>query len=155
VAELTEGVILENIAKASGKTSSQLIMAYLHAQALKTTCIRSPKGDVAVLPWSELAAYRTAFADLAELERTPLNAFSKPAKDLRSLRKASRRLVELALVREHVGVEHGVWVEAIQDLMRTLGTKPRCRVCGCTDDKACPGGCRWMDAALCSRCCGV
>lgn len=28
----------------------------------------------------------------------------------------------------------------------------RCRVCGCTDDRACPGGCRWVDLDLCSRC---
>jgi len=30
----------------------------------------------------------------------------------------------------------------------------RCRVCGCTDDQACPGGCRWVDVDLCSRCAG-
>lgn len=29
-----------------------------------------------------------------------------------------------------------------------------CRVCGCTDDRACPGGCAWLDARddLCSAC---
>lgn len=27
-----------------------------------------------------------------------------------------------------------------------------CRVCGCTDDKACPGGCVWAEPDLCSRC---
>jgi hypothetical protein len=29
-----------------------------------------------------------------------------------------------------------------------------CRVCGCTDDNACPGGCAWVDAgrSLCSSC---
>lgn len=27
-----------------------------------------------------------------------------------------------------------------------------CRVCGCTDDRACPGGCSWVAADLCSRC---
>jgi len=29
-----------------------------------------------------------------------------------------------------------------------------CRECGCTDDHACPGGCWWVDANLCSRCAG-
>lgn len=29
---------------------------------------------------------------------------------------------------------------------------PRCRVCGCTDDFACEGGCIWAEADLCSRC---
>lgn len=28
----------------------------------------------------------------------------------------------------------------------------RCSVCGCTDDRACPGGCSWVDASLCSTC---
>lgn len=28
----------------------------------------------------------------------------------------------------------------------------RCRVCGCTDDYACPGGCYWVEEDLCSKC---
>lgn len=28
----------------------------------------------------------------------------------------------------------------------------RCRVCGCTDDRACPGGCSWVEPDLCSAC---
>lgn len=27
-----------------------------------------------------------------------------------------------------------------------------CRVCGCTDDCACPGGCSWVAPDLCSSC---
>jgi hypothetical protein len=29
-----------------------------------------------------------------------------------------------------------------------------CRICGCTDDEACEGGCFWLDstATLCSQC---
>lgn len=29
---------------------------------------------------------------------------------------------------------------------------PKCRVCGCTDERACPGGCWWVEVDLCSRC---
>lgn len=29
-----------------------------------------------------------------------------------------------------------------------------CRVCGCTDERACPGGCTWVEPDLCSRCTG-
>lgn len=29
-----------------------------------------------------------------------------------------------------------------------------CRVCGCTETHACPGGCHWVDADLCSACDG-
>ena len=31
----------------------------------------------------------------------------------------------------------------------------RCRVCGCTDCNACPGGCYWVEADLCSACVGL
>lgn len=34
-----------------------------------------------------------------------------------------------------------------------LGTR-QCRVCGCTDDCACPGGCWWVEDDLCSSCVG-
>lgn len=27
-----------------------------------------------------------------------------------------------------------------------------CRRCGCTDDRACRGGCIWIEPDLCSRC---
>lgn len=37
---------------------------------------------------------------------------------------------------------------------------PRCRVCGCTDDRACDGGCAWIrveagSPPLCSACAGT
>lgn len=28
----------------------------------------------------------------------------------------------------------------------------RCRVCGCDDEHACPGGCWWVEDDLCSAC---
>jgi hypothetical protein len=31
-------------------------------------------------------------------------------------------------------------------------TPRRCRNCGCSDDRACPGGCYWIEDDLCSRC---
>jgi hypothetical protein len=30
----------------------------------------------------------------------------------------------------------------------------RCRKCGCTQERACPGGCSWVAWDLCSRCAG-
>ncbi len=32
---------------------------------------------------------------------------------------------------------------------------PACRVCGCTDEDGCPGGCWWVEPDLCSRCAEV
>lgn len=28
----------------------------------------------------------------------------------------------------------------------------KCRKCGCTNSRACPGGCSWVAPNLCSRC---
>lgn len=34
----------------------------------------------------------------------------------------------------------------------TAGLEMECRVCGCSDTRACPGGCIWAAPFLCSRC---
>ena len=34
----------------------------------------------------------------------------------------------------------------------TMRGQPACRVCGCTQDRACDGGCSWVDDDLCSSC---
>lgn len=53
-----------------------------------------------------------------------------------------------------------------EDRVKTITCKPeplpahngnampvqKCRVCGCTDFNACPGGCWWVEADLCSAC---
>jgi hypothetical protein len=49
------------------------------------------------------------------------------------------------------GVHDGKARERIEAIERELGM-PRCRVCGCTDDRACPGGCYWVEPDLCSAC---
>lgn len=43
------------------------------------------------------------------------------------------------------------------ELVRGYSATPRprdahCRVCGCTDALACPGGCWWVEPDLCSSC---
>lgn len=30
-----------------------------------------------------------------------------------------------------------------------------CRICGCTQENACPGGCCWVEEDLCSSCCEI
>ena len=37
-------------------------------------------------------------------------------------------------------------------LQLTGAEEEACRVCGCTDDHACEGGCHWIAAGLCSAC---
>lgn len=41
------------------------------------------------------------------------------------------------------------WNAAL-DVESVQGTK--CRVCGCTEEKACPDGCYWVEPDLCSQC---
>lgn len=72
--------------------------------------------------------------------------------ELRRLRRLARRRVELQRVEEHCGVDGAVSIGAWHDLMRALGMKPRCRRCGCTDERACPGGCSWHGIGVCSSC---
>lgn len=43
--------------------------------------------------------------------------------------------------------------EEAQSLMpKTIGNISKCRVCGCDDFHACPGGCSWVESDLCSAC---
>ena len=48
--------------------------------------------------------------------------------------------------------------ERVEKYMRTIEEvvrpqeKQQCRVCGCTEDRACPGGCSWVEKDLCSAC---
>lgn len=37
------------------------------------------------------------------------------------------------------------------DLWRKAGVRA-CRVCGCTEEDACDGGCSWAGSSLCSSC---
>jgi hypothetical protein len=53
----------------------------------------------------------------------------------------------------------GVDVEEIIEAVAPAANTARCRKCGCTEDKACPGGCSWVKKpdpktglGLCSSC---
>ncbi|MBX9701257.1 MAG: hypothetical protein K2X74_17615 [Acetobacteraceae bacterium] len=71
-------------------------------------------------------------AELVERERVAILARHRQmmAREAEPGRQASRKDVLLA-----AGIRH-------------------CRVCLCTDARACPGGCSWVDMDLCSRCAG-
>lgn len=42
----------------------------------------------------------------------------------------------------------------VPDHAKGASVDRHCRVCGCTDARACPGGCTWVEADLCSKCVG-
>ncbi len=43
-------------------------------------------------------------------------------------------------------------MELVRAMMADIKRDQRCRICGCTNHEACPGGCEWVEADLCSRC---
>jgi hypothetical protein len=47
---------------------------------------------------------------------------------------------------------YNITTTAIFDEYKTKEQIVKCRVCGCTDNKACPGGCYWVENDLCSQC---
>jgi hypothetical protein len=38
------------------------------------------------------------------------------------------------------------------DVLLVTISRPRCQRCGCTNERACPGGCSWVAPTLCSTC---
>jgi hypothetical protein len=60
--------------------------------------------------------------------------------------EAGRSEAGLAYRPTALGMEH------VEQLAMGVSPGPACRVCGCTDDRACPGGCSWAEPDLCSRC---
>lgn len=45
-------------------------------------------------------------------------------------------------------------IQALLEEGEALGLdgERQCRVCGCTDEAACPDGCEWVEEDLCSNC---
>lgn len=44
--------------------------------------------------------------------------------------------------------------EGDEEALEPLFDEQTCRVCGCTWDNACEGGCYWVEEDLCSQCAG-
>jgi len=58
--------------------------------------------------------------------------------------------------RLHIDLFGGPLMLALQKCMADEGEPvAKCRACGCTEAKACPGGCYWFEPDLCSKCAGV
>jgi len=45
------------------------------------------------------------------------------------------------------------WVISFERIDKPADAR-RCRICGCTEDHVCPGGCYWVEWDLCSSCAG-
>lgn len=49
-------------------------------------------------------------------------------------------------------VAAGAFEFALSALAAELAQEAYCRICGCTQLRACPGGCSWVEPDLCSAC---
>lgn len=87
-----------------------------------------------------------------QLEDAYCTACMKAKGSLQKLKILARRVVEHHLVSEHCGIDANLQIEAVHDLQRAIGMEPARRVCGCTQKKACPGGCSWVGIGICSVC---
>lgn len=63
--------------------------------------------------------------------------------------RCGRLLVDPAAVRRQYG--RGCWRRQVAE-WQAEEQGGVCRVCGCTDLVACPGGCYWVEPDLCSQC---
>lgn len=61
---------------------------------------------------------------------------------------ASGLEAEAALLAEAAGAMQRSGIVLLGD----PGAAERCQVCGCTEERACPGGCSWVEPGLCSAC---
>lgn len=78
-------------------------------------------------------------AILGDLDRLDVDCLDRvPTEELK------RYLGALAFVLCHV--------EILLDLREDADSNRACRHCGCTDDRACEGGCYWVEPDLCSAC---
>ena len=59
----------------------------------------------------------------------------------------------LQLARDVSSIEGGGF-ESHKKSGERKSDEPACRVCGCTEDNACEGGCTWVEEDLCSACVG-
>lgn len=61
------------------------------------------------------------------------------------------------MTKRHQGMDapHGSMLKPGQRRRRKAKPPESCVGCGCTDDRACPGGCCWTVPGVCSACYGI
>lgn len=115
------------------------------------------------------AAVRKVGAGMSELAATVLHAGNVHVHaELNALRAlCDDHSDETELINEWLKVTHPeilelagpefsepypVLIELLRHRRATAVQGTRCRVCGCTNERACPGGCHWVEEDLCSEC---
>ena len=99
------------------------------------------------LPESDGASYIAVTDDPVTIGLFGTNALPTP---FTGITPAESVLAKLRELNPDAQVElAGVWISVLEE----IPDEGRCLVCGCTDMRACDGGCSWVGPAVCSRCC--
>lgn len=73
-----------------------------------------------------------------------------------SARRSRLQLAARALCDSVAGAQFGFMkpriIAQFNELVRALGGTPQCAACGCTEARACRGGCYWVAPERCSKC---
>jgi len=121
------------------------------ADALKAHIEQCPKHPMSALK-AELATYKAdeAAGRLVRLPYSPGTEFNQSSDGESPIVFTGGILFEVKCDEDTDFVDETELEAIIRDCERD--SKARCRVCGCTDDHACPGGCYWVEPDLCSAC---
>jgi hypothetical protein len=105
-------------------------------------------------PTSQKSPAKALVAILAA-NHEPGLANTYPWKSLNTHANVAEYLAWFGLL-EQLGYQPSDWERERLDAAAAAGRVRSCRVCGCTDDEACDGGCEWVDdpqgGDLCSAC---
>jgi hypothetical protein len=163
------------------ETQEDLMAAWCEAHAIasalnsqQVAVLRLDVGDIEVL----MAAERRALFSESRYAGTPHEMTWTPVAGDRPQRVSQTRIrrlrnaIHMPLIRPFITTDHGPedrrstrteyqlttdGIKALAAIRRTYVGPTRCRVCGCTEDRACPGSCAWVPGqagagALCTAC---
>ncbi len=84
-----------------------------------------------------------AFQDLELLTQRQIRDVLGPQVDAQPL------MITVVQLQQLVG---SAWIMGAQVARNNAKGRRTCRICGCWQLNACPGGCSWVEANLCSAC---
>ena len=112
----------------------------------------------AIDKWGAEAQITMVFEEMAELQKE----LCKSLRGKENRIEIAEEMADVEIMLEQMKILYNAenLVESnkkykLKRLADRVGEIRKCRVCGCTDFKACEGGCYWVEDDLCSKCAEV
>lgn len=112
----------------------------------------------ALAKWGSVPQIVMVFEEMAELQKE----LSKNLRGKDNRYDIAEEIADVEIMLEQMKILYNAenLVESnkkykLKRLADRVGEIRKCRVCGCTDFKACEGGCYWVEDNLCSKCAEV